>query len=80
MDVYFDHIYKIENGNFIQVHKGDYGTEDNSNVRFNKNEEPIYDYYWDENKVTNDEYNKFLFEAYNKYKQDEIIDYIKNLK
>ena len=67
MDVYFDHIYKIENGEFVQIHKGDYGAEDNSNVKFDENDMPIYKYEWDGKKVSKSEYESLLNSTYNQY-------------
>ncbi len=56
MHMYNQTIYCIENGKFSVVAEGDYGAEDNSNVQFDENEAPIYDYYWNGKKVTEEEY------------------------
>lgn len=90
MDAYFDHIYKIENGEFVQLHMGDYGAEDNSQVKYDKEDNPIYIYTWDDRIVTQSQYNELLNDYYNKYLPvyahdevcdiNEIINKIKNYK
>lgn len=67
MDVYYDYVYKIENGKFVQLHKGNYGAEDNSNVQWDEiNNEPIYKYYWNEVEVSKEEYAQMLSSVFNK--------------
>lgn len=66
MDAYFDYIYKIEQGEFIKIHSGDYGAEDNSNVKFSEDGEPIYRYYWDDSEVTKREYDNIFNTFYDK--------------
>ena len=90
MDVYFDYIYKIENGEFVQVHKGDYGAEDNSHVKFDEEGNPVYVYSWDEKIINELQYNELLYLFYGKYypryaheevcDREAIIDKIKNYK
>ena len=60
MDVYSDKVYKIENGKFITIASGDYGAENNSRVQLDENGYPIYDYYWNDVKMSESEYNDKL--------------------
>jgi len=87
MDVYYDEIYKIQNGKFVRIHRGDYGAEDNSNVQIDSNGNPIYQYHWNNQKVTKTKYEQSLASAFDKQKStsstylscsaDEIIAMIK---
>lgn len=66
MDVYYDKIYSIENGQFVMLHEGNYGATDNSHVQFDSDGNPIYNYYWDGTEVSSEtEYMIFLNEVYN---------------
>ncbi len=65
MDVYYDDIYCIENGAFISLGEGDYGAEDNTNVQYDSDWNPIYDYYWNGIQVSSEEeYQRLLNEVY----------------
>lgn len=67
MDTYYDVVYSIENGVFSIVGSGDYGAVDNSNVQYDETGYPIYDYYWNGNKLTNEnEYVKLLSEIFDR--------------
>ncbi len=66
MDVYFDKIYSIDNGEFVLRHKGDFGAKDNSNVQIDSNGNPVYDYYWNETQISSEEeYQRLLNDVYN---------------
>lgn len=87
MDVYHDTIYSIENGKFVERYKGEYGAEDNSNIQFDSESSPIYSYYWNGNKVSNeDEYKELLNQVFNKgkaknpYEKDDVYDYREIIK
>ena len=60
MDVYYDEIYEIQNGKFVSISSGNYGAADNSNVQYDEQDSPIYDYYWNNSKVTKTEYEQKL--------------------
>ncbi len=64
MDGYYDAIYCIENGKIVELHRGDYGAEDNSHVQMDENGEPIYLYYWDDKEVSKSEYQERLLSVY----------------
>ena len=65
MDVYYDDIYCIENGAFISLGEGDYGAEDNANIQYDSDGNPIYDYYWNGIQVSSaEEYQNLLNEVY----------------
>lgn len=58
MDEYFDQIYAIQNGQWSLLAKGEYGAEDNTNVQFDENNQPIYKYNWNGAEVDRDTYDK----------------------
>ena len=51
MDGYYDKIYRLENGRFVLVSEGQYGAVDNSNVQYDENGFPIYQYFWQQEQV-----------------------------
>lgn len=65
MDVYYDEVYKIEDGRFVLLGAGDYGAEDNSNVQYDEQDNPIYDYYWNDSAVSKNEYEQNLNNIFN---------------
>lgn len=76
----YNDIYTIKEGQFVVLHEGRFGP-----VNLYSLEAPIYEYYWDGQKVTGDEYNKYFSEAFDmsraaKYgedcKADEMINKI----
>ena len=60
MDHYYDVVYRLENGRLVQAAAGYYGAEDNSAVRYDENQEPVYQYQWNGAVMTREEYNKAL--------------------
>ena len=65
MDVYYDRVYCIEDGQFVQLCDGEYGAEDNSRVQYDSNGEPIYQYYWNGVQVSSEaEYENLLNQVY----------------
>ena len=58
MDTYQDRIFKIENGNWIQIVDGKYGFIDEAPVQYDENDEPIYQYEWGGKQVTKEQYEK----------------------
>ena len=68
MDYYYDLVYTLQDGQLVLTDEGYYGAEDNSNVRFDENGEPIYQYKWNGKQVTKDEYAEGLNAAYDQSK------------
>lgn len=64
MDNYYDIIYRLKNGELELVEDGYYGAEDNTNVQFDENDEPIYQYWWNNVSVTKEEYQNALNKVY----------------
>lgn len=65
MDVYYDKIYTIENGQFVLLCQGNYGASDNTNVSLDANGRPIYTYRWNGTEVASEaEYTDLLHQAY----------------
>lgn len=66
MDVYYDKIYTIQDGQFLLLYSGDYGAEDNTNVQLDESGMPIYNYYWEGTQVSSqEEYMTLLNQVYN---------------
>ncbi len=87
MDAYYDIVYSIENGTFVVWQKGEYGAEDNSNVRFDSEGYPIYNYYWNGNQVSSEaEYEELLNKAFDKgratnpYESNDVFEYQEIMK
>ena len=59
-DEYDDVLYELTNTNFRVVEEGTYGAYDNSHVEYDKNGDPIYDYFWNDKAVTRNDYDKML--------------------
>ncbi len=69
MDVYHDKIYCIENEKFVLLAEGEFGAPDNSNIQFDSEGMPIYNYYWNGKQVASEsEYQKLLDDVYDKKK------------
>lgn len=64
MDVYHDYVYQITDGDFILIGKGEYGAEDNANVKRDAQGRPIYQYFWNDRQVTVEEYQQTLREVF----------------
>lgn len=64
MDVYYDTLYRIEDGKFVSVAEGNYGAPDNSNIQVDENGYPIYEYEWDGVKMTEEKYKQSLENAF----------------
>ena len=68
MDYYYDLVYSIIDGEMVSVASGYYGAEDNSNVQFDANGEPIYQYEWNGVKMSKEEYEKEFHKVYDESK------------
>lgn len=64
MDSYTDLVFSIQNGRMELVASGAFGAEDNSNVQFDAEGNPIYQYEWNGISMTEEEYKKALNEVY----------------
>jgi len=66
MDEYYDIVYSIIDGKFVEQCHGEYGAEDNANITFDANGEIIYKYYWSDTPVTAEEYTRRLNSFFDK--------------
>jgi len=64
MDYYYDLIYSIVDGEMELVAAGYYGAEDNSNVQFDAQGNPVYQYEWEGVKMGREEYERELSKVY----------------
>jgi hypothetical protein len=88
MDNFGDDVYRIQNGKFKRLHKGNYGAEDNANVQLDADGSPIYQYYWDGKEVSENEYERALSSVFddskavdpdnNSYSASDIVSIIKS--
>jgi hypothetical protein len=87
MDSYYDYVYRIKNGEFVKLHEGEYGAEDNANVQYDANDEPIYQYCWEGKEVSKKQYERALKSVFddtkavspneNSYSASEIVSKIR---
>jgi hypothetical protein len=83
---YTHEVYRIEGGEFVLLHKGNYGAEDNTDVQLDAAGEPIYRYYWDGKEVSGKEYELALSSVFddskavtayeNSYAESDIVSMI----
>lgn len=66
MDCYYDIVYSMESGRLIPIASGYYGAEDNSNVQFDDEGNPIYQYDWEGVMMTQEEYNQAFQAVYDR--------------
>lgn len=65
MDIYYDTVYRInERGEFEKMYHGEFGADDNSKIQVDENGIPIYKYYWEDEEVSEEEYNNRLSEVF----------------
>lgn len=75
MDVYYDTIYTLVDGEFIELQSGRYGAEDNSRVQFDADGLPIYKYYWSGAQVSSEEeYKRLLNSIFDEQKATDPYD------
>ena len=75
MDVYWDKLYKIEDGQIVMVADGEYGAEDNAHVQLDAYGEPIYQYYWNNEQLDSEAaYNEQLNRVFDTSKAIDIYD------
>lgn len=68
MDSYYDIVYRLEEGKLVTVAGGYYGTWGNSNVQFDEQGEPVYQYEWNGSSMSREEYQQKLQEVYDSTK------------
>ena len=73
MDEYYDKIYTLENGNFVLLYSGEYGAKDNSKVEYGDDGMPVYQYFWENEEVSSEEYERKLNEVYDTEKEVKIF-------
>lgn len=73
MDCYYDCVYKLKDGIMEEIAKGEYGAEDNSNVQWDEDGYPVYQYFWNGEEVTENTYDKKLNKAY-KNKSEQAVE------
>lgn len=89
MDCYYDIVYSIIEGEMTRIAEGNYGAEDNSNVQYDDEGNPVYIYEWNGENVSAKEYEKGLEHVYDKskaveydynnlYSVDEMIEVIES--
>jgi len=76
MDVYYDTLYQIENGKFAVIASGDYGMPENGDMQTDENGNPVYEYKWNDEAVTEEEYKKKLAELFH---EEEAVDVYQNV-
>lgn len=64
MDNYYDLVYCLKEGELMPVAQGYYGAADNTDVQYDANGEPVYEYEWNGTSMTKEEYNQALNEVY----------------
>lgn len=66
MDEYYDNVYTIGDGGFEIVVSGNFGAENNADIQYDENGQPVYEYYWNGEKTTQSGYEENLNEAFDK--------------
>ncbi len=64
MDYYYDLVFRLENGEMNLIASGYYGAEDNSNVQYDEEGDPIYLYEWEGVRMSREEYQAQLSKVY----------------
>ena len=60
MGVFYDRVFEIKDGKWVQIGDGEYGMEDNTNLEYDENGDYVFRYKWDGKEVTNKKYEKKL--------------------
>ncbi|MEE0264902.1 MAG: hypothetical protein UD936_04660, partial [Acutalibacteraceae bacterium] len=55
-DMYYNTVYNIENGKFVEIGKGNFGRLNNGQLQLDENNAPIYDYRWNDTELTKEKY------------------------
>ena len=85
MDDYYERVYAIQNGEFVLLHNGEFGSEDYP-IQWDEEDNPIYQYFWDGEEVSKIDYELLKKSVFDESKgrnpyddacgADEIIDRI----
>lgn len=91
MDSYYDLVYSLVDKRMVRIAEGYYGAEDNSNLQFDSEGNAVYDYEWNGESVSKEDYEKKLNAVYdfarakngytreNLYSAQEMINYIEDI-
>lgn len=60
MGVFYDRVFKIKDGEWLQIGDGECRMEDNTNPEYDENGDYVFQYKWDGKEVTNKKYEKKL--------------------
>lgn len=60
MGVFYDRVFAIKDGKWVQIGDGEYGMEDNTNPEYDENGDYVFRYKWDGKEVTKKKYEKKL--------------------
>lgn len=60
MGVFYDRVFEIKDGKWVQIGDGEYGMEDNMNPEYDENGDYVFRYKWDGKEVTKKKYEKIL--------------------
>ena len=60
MGVFYDRVFEIKDGKWVQIGNGEYGMEDNMNPEYDENGDLVFQYAWDGKDVTKKKYEKNL--------------------
>lgn len=74
MDVYWDSVYRLQGGQFVELAHGDYGAEGNANILYDSDGAPIYQYSWNGVEMTEQEYESQLAVAFDVSSARNIFD------
>ena len=60
MGAFYDRVFEIKDGKWVQIGDGEYGMEDNMNPEYDENGDYVFQYKWDGKEVTKKKYEKEL--------------------
>jgi hypothetical protein len=60
MGVFYDRVFEIKDGEWLQIGDGECRMEDNTNPEYDENGDYVFRYKWDGKEVTNKKYEKKL--------------------
>ena len=74
MGYYYDYVYRIENGQFVPIGTGEYG-DPAGGPQTDANGKEIYEYQWNQQAVSEEQYNQQLNAVYDTSRALEGYDY-----
>lgn len=75
MDAYDNVIYSIQDGQIIEVHRGEYGFVGGEGIPRDENGDPFYRYFWDGVEVASkEEYNEKIATYFDESKAKNVLD------